>query len=69
MNFNAAQGYAIAKEIQQIRAERRGVKNQIATFCSFRDTFYKSHRGIGIKLYQTAKKMKVSGWEPPKEIK
>jgi len=65
MNFNASQGYSIAKELKQIRTQRREVKNQISAFTSFRDTFYKHNRQLGVNLFTTTKKMKESGgWEP-----
>ena len=68
MNFNASQGYSIAKELKQIRTQRRGIKNQISAFTSFRDTFYKHNRQLGVNLFTTTKKMKESGgWEPNNE--
>jgi len=65
VDLNASQGYKVYRQLKTVRQRRRKIKNEISAFTSFRDTFYKNNRGMGINLFTTTKKMKESGgWQP-----
>ena len=61
MNFNAADGYKVAKELKGALAERRAVKNEMATLCCFKDSL--GSQGLSKKkLTDTISRMKKAGW-------
>ena len=62
-NFNACDGYKMAKELKELRRQRREVKDSIAAFQSFNDRFYKTNKGLSMSLFKTARAMKEAGWD------
>jgi len=66
-NFNACEGYKLAKQIKDVRAERRQYKNELEAMQSLMDSIkpvIKTVRNAENKVIEIERKQKVRTYKP-----